>query len=39
MTKKQKMKVKNNRIMIYIIFLSVTISNKIMKTKIKVFQD
>lgn len=39
MMKKQKMKVKNNRIMIYIIFLSVIISNKTMKTKIKVFQD
>lgn len=39
MTKNKKMKVKNNKIMIYIIFLSVKISNKKMKTKIKVSQD
>ncbi len=39
MMKKQKMRVKINRITIYITFLNVKINNKRMKTKIKVFQD
>jgi hypothetical protein len=36
---KLKLKAKNNKITIYIIFSSVTINNKMVKIKIKAFQD
>jgi len=36
---KLKLKAKNSKITIYIIFSSVTINNKMVKIKIKLFQD